>query len=61
MGQKDPLEKGMATHSSILSWRNPWTDGELYMARKVYNRETNQSYVVGGWVRKGYLRKRNIW
>ena len=25
MGQKDPLEKGMATHSSILAWRIPWT------------------------------------
>jgi len=23
---KDPLEKGMATHSSILSWRIPWTE-----------------------------------
>ena len=25
LGQKDPLEKGMATHSSILAWRIPWT------------------------------------
>ena len=24
---KDPLEKGMATHSSILAWRIPWRDG----------------------------------
>ena len=23
LGQKDPLEKGMATHSSILAWRTP--------------------------------------
>ena len=23
--QKDPLEKGMATHSSILAWKIPWT------------------------------------
>ena len=23
---EDPLEKGMATHSSILAWRIPWTD-----------------------------------
>ena len=23
---KDPLEKGMATHSSILEWRIPWTE-----------------------------------
>ena len=25
LGWKDPLEKGMATHSSILAWRIPWT------------------------------------
>ena len=26
LGQEDPLEKGMATHSSILAWRSPWTE-----------------------------------
>ena len=26
LGQEDPLEKGMATHSSILAWRTPWTE-----------------------------------
>ena len=26
LGQKDPLEKGMATHSSFLAWRIPWTE-----------------------------------
>ena len=26
LGQEDPLEKGMATDSSILAWRIPWTD-----------------------------------
>ena len=25
-GQEDPLEKEMATHSSILAWRIPWTE-----------------------------------
>ena len=25
LGQEDPLEKGMATHSSILAWRIEWT------------------------------------
>ena len=25
LGREDPLEKGMATHSSILAWKNPWT------------------------------------
>ena len=26
LGWADPLEEGMATHSSILAWRIPWTD-----------------------------------
>ena len=26
LGQEDPLEKGMAAHSSILAWRIPWTE-----------------------------------
>ena len=26
LGRKDPLEKGKATHSSILAWRIPWTE-----------------------------------
>jgi len=26
LGWEDPLEKGMATHSSILVWRIPWTE-----------------------------------
>ena len=25
-GHKDPLEEGVATHSSILAWRIPWTE-----------------------------------
>ena len=31
LDQEDPLEKGMATHSSILAWEIPWTEepGEL--------------------------------
>ena len=26
LGREDPLEKGMATRSSILAWRIPWTE-----------------------------------
>ena len=26
LGQEDPLEKGMAAHSSILAWRIPWIE-----------------------------------
>ena len=38
MGGKDPLEKGMATHSSILAWRIPWTEepcGLQYRGQRV--------------------------
>ena len=37
LGRENPLEKGMAIHSSILAWRIPWTEepGELQsMGRK---------------------------
>ena len=27
LGRKDPLKEGMATHSSIVAWRIPWTEG----------------------------------
>ena len=26
LGGKDPLDEGMATHSSLLAWRIPWTE-----------------------------------
>ena len=26
LGQEDPLEKGMATHSGLFAWRIPWTE-----------------------------------
>ena len=26
LGEQDPLEKEMATHSSILAWETPWTE-----------------------------------
>ena len=26
LGWEDPLEEGMATHSSILAWKAPWTE-----------------------------------
>ena len=35
LGEEDPLEEGMATHSSILDWRIPWTEepGRLQFMR----------------------------
>ena len=46
--QEDPLEKGMATHSSILAWRIPWTEpGRLQSMgsqRVGHNRATNTQH-----------------
>ena len=38
LGQKDPLEKGMATHSTILAWRISWTGepGGLWFFQQAY-------------------------
>ena len=32
LGGEDPLEKGMATHSSIFAWRFPWTEEGAWWA-----------------------------
>ena len=34
LGQEDPLKKGMATHSSILAWRIPWTEATIHGVAK---------------------------
>ena len=31
LGQEDPLEEEMATHSGILAWRSPWTEEQQSM------------------------------
>ena len=57
LGQEDPLEKGMATHSSILAWRIPWTEepgGLQFMAsqRTEHNLVNNtliNSCIAGGF------------
>ena len=50
LGQEDPLEKGMATHSSILAWRIPWTEepGELLsMGSQSWTGLSNQHFGFG--------------
>ena len=37
MGWEDPLEKGTATHSSILAWRIPWTVWSMKSQRVGHN------------------------
>ena len=46
-GQEDPLEKEMATHSSILSWEIPWTEElatVLGLARVGHNSATKHTH-----------------
>ena len=50
LGQEDPLEKGMATHSSLLAWRIPWTEepGWLQsMGRKEL--DTSEQLLIVPW------------
>ena len=42
---EDPLEKGVATHSSILSWRIPWTE-EVYKLLSIDNYYLFVSYIT---------------
>ena len=37
LGWEDPLEKGKATHSSILAWRSPWTVLSMELERVRHN------------------------
>ena len=45
LGWEDSLEKGMATHSSILAWRIPWTEepGGLHTVHGVTKSQTHLS------------------
>ena len=57
LGWEDPLEKGMATHPSVLAWRIPWTEepGRLMgskrvrhaLATKEREREKHSAFIVG--------------
>ena len=41
LGQEDPLEKETATHSSILAWEIPWTEGPGSRVHEVAKSQTN--------------------
>ena len=40
LGQEDPLEKGMATCSSILAWEIPWTEEHVLCQATVLGSQT---------------------
>ena len=57
LGQEDPLEEGMATHSSIFAWEIPWTEepGGLQTTglKRVGHTEVTEHmliiYFIGSW------------
>ena len=55
LGREDPLEKGMATHSSILAWRSPWMEepGRL--------QSTGSQRVRHDWSTSLHFTYRNLW
>ena len=67
LGQNDPLEKGMATHSSILAWRIPWTEEprglqstELQWVRHNWGVNTSLTIKVV-WCKRTYEYFQNRW
>ena len=52
LGQEDPLEEGMAPHSSILAWRIPWTrepGGLQFMGLQRVEHDLVTKYHHHGW------------
>ena len=46
LGQEDPLEKEMATHSSILAWEIPWAEESMGSQRVGYDSSTKGSLIA---------------
>ena len=42
LGQEDPLEQEMATHSSVLAWRIPWTEEPGRLQSIGWQRDTTE-------------------
>ena len=62
LGQEDPLEKGVATHSSILDWRFPWTEESGYSPWGLKESDMTEwlgphthSAMTGALIRKGEM------
>ena len=50
LGWEDPLETGKATHSSILTWRSPWTVQSLVLQRVGHDGETFTFTSTSTWM-----------
>ena len=60
LGGEDPLEEGMATHSSILGWRIPWTEEpgglqSMGLQRDMTERLMSTTTKARRWTQKMYL------
>ena len=53
LGQEDPLEKEMATHSSILAWKIPWTEEPGRLQSIASHKELNMTERLSMYVLKG--------
>ena len=67
MGGEDPLEEGMATHSSILAWRIPWTEepgatvhGVAQNQTRLKRRSTAQAVLTGFGQQDPYLKNTDL-
>ena len=49
LGREDPLEKGIATHSSIPAWRIPWTEEPARLHSKVSQRVRHDRAIIFGF------------
>ena len=66
LGQEDHLEEGVATHSSILAWRIPWTEypGGLQSMHRVRHDWSNLAYThirLAQWFWKCSLTLKGLW
>ena len=65
LGQEDPLEEGMATHSSTLAWRSPWTEapGGPHRVRHDWSDRAQKGHAGWGGAGRGLSENkiRNDW
>ena len=55
LGQEDPLEKGMATHSSILACRIPWTE-EPGRLQSMVSQRIRHNWATNIYTHKAYMK-----
>ena len=61
LGWEDPSEKGMATHSSILAWKIPWTEelGGLYSSWSHKESDSTEQLTLSVFIIKIFIQREN--